>query len=92
MSPVPRPQVSAEQSGSDEQQQKVRSLIRQVDEAYARGEANYRKGKLPEAKVEFDRAVDLMLTSGLDIKGDSRLQEEFDGEVLQTAEAEEEID
>jgi membrane-bound lytic murein transglycosylase D len=78
MSPVPRPQVSAEQSGSDEQQQKVRSLIRQVDEAYARGEANYRKGKLPEAKVEFDRAVDLMLTSGIDIRSEARLQEEFE--------------
>jgi membrane-bound lytic murein transglycosylase D len=33
---------------------------------------------LPEAKDEFDRAVDLMLTSGLDIKGDAQLQDEFD--------------
>jgi len=33
---------------------------------------------LPDAKVEFDRAVDLMLSSGLDIKTDQRLQDEFD--------------
>jgi membrane-bound lytic murein transglycosylase D len=53
-------------------------LIQQVDDAYARGEADYHKGLLVEAKQEFDRAVDLMLTSGIDIKSDSQLQEEFD--------------
>jgi len=60
------------------QQQRVRVLIGQVEAAYSSGEQNYRKGKLPEAKVEFDRAVDLMLSSGLDIKSDEQLQEEFD--------------
>jgi membrane-bound lytic murein transglycosylase D len=60
------------------QEQRIRLLVQQVDQAYAFGEAAYRKGNLVEAKVEFDRAVDLMLTSGIDIKGDSRLQEEFD--------------
>jgi membrane-bound lytic murein transglycosylase D len=60
------------------EQQRVRLLIQQVEDAYALGEADYRKGKLPEAKQEFDRAVDLMLTSGLDIKSDAALQEEFD--------------
>jgi membrane-bound lytic murein transglycosylase D len=56
----------------------VRLLIRQVEETYARGEADYHKGRLPEAKQEFDRAVDLMLASGIDIKSDAELQEEFD--------------
>jgi len=60
------------------QEQRIRLLIQQVEQAYAYGEAAYRKGNLVEAKVEFDRAVDLMLTSGLDIKGDARLQDEFD--------------
>jgi membrane-bound lytic murein transglycosylase D len=60
------------------QQQRVRVLIPQVEEAYAQGQAAYRKGQLAEAKVDFDRAVDLMLTSGLDIKADSQLQDEFD--------------
>ncbi len=36
-----------------------------------RGDADYRKGMLAEAKVEFDRAVDLMLSSGIDIKSQS---------------------
>jgi len=59
-------------------EQRVRVLIQQVDDAYNRGEQDYRKGKLPEAKVEFDHAVDLMLLSGIDIKSNERLQEEFD--------------
>jgi membrane-bound lytic murein transglycosylase D len=60
------------------QQQRVRLLIQQVEQAYAQGQAAYRKGNLADAKTDFDRAVDLMLTSGLDIKADAQLQEEFD--------------
>ncbi len=56
----------------------MQQLIDQVEKAYADGEADYRKGHLPEAKAEFDRAVDLMLTSGLDIKSEPQLQDEFD--------------
>lgn len=32
---------------------------------------------LPEAKIQFDHAVDLMLTSGIDIKSDPALDDEF---------------
>jgi membrane-bound lytic murein transglycosylase D len=60
------------------QQQRVRQLIQQVDQAYAQGQTAYRKGDLVNAKVDFDRAVDLMLSSGIDIKADSQLQDEFD--------------
>ncbi|HEY1904044.1 MAG TPA: transglycosylase SLT domain-containing protein [Terracidiphilus sp.] len=59
-------------------QQHVRQLIQQVEQAYAQGQAAYKKGDLVTAKVDFDHAVDLMLTSGLDIKADSQLQDEFD--------------
>src|SRR5271170_6063194 len=69
-SPSPPPLTS--------QQQRVRLLIQQVEEAYAQGQAAYRKGQLADAKTDFDRAVDLMLTSGLDIKADCQLQDEFD--------------
>jgi membrane-bound lytic murein transglycosylase D len=77
--------VSASQAKAQEQaaqptveQRRVRLLIEQVESAYNLGEADYRKGRLLEAKQEFDRAVDLMLTSGIDIKNDSQLQAEFD--------------
>jgi membrane-bound lytic murein transglycosylase D len=60
------------------EQQRARQLIAQVEAAYAAGDADYRKGMLAEAKIQFDRAVDLMLSSGLDIKADPQLQDEFD--------------
>jgi membrane-bound lytic murein transglycosylase D len=60
------------------QQQRVHVLIQQVEQAYAQGQAAYRKGDLANAKIDFDRAVDLMLSSGFDIKADSQLQDEFD--------------
>ena len=56
----------------------MRLLIQQVEDAYAQGQAAYRKGKLADAKVQFDRAVDLMLVSRIDIKADPQLQDEFD--------------
>jgi membrane-bound lytic murein transglycosylase D len=59
-------------------QQRVALLIQQVEAAYSSGEAAYRKGRLPEAKSEFDRAVDLMLASGIDIKSTPQLQDELD--------------
>ena len=59
-------------------EQRVTVLIGQVEDAYKRGEQDYHKGKLPDAKAEFDRAVDLMLSSGMDIKSNERLQDEFD--------------
>ena len=60
------------------EQQRVSALIQQVEAAYARGDADYRKGMLTEAKAEFDRAVDLMLSSGIDIRSNPELQDELD--------------
>jgi membrane-bound lytic murein transglycosylase D len=77
--PQPAPQVSsgAPAQPSTAQQQRVRLLIAQVESAYATGDADYRKGMLADAKIQFDRAVDLMLSSGLDIKSDPELEDEF---------------
>jgi peptidoglycan lytic transglycosylase D len=75
---VQTPAPPAATGPSAAEQQRVRQLIQQVEAAYARGDADYRRGKLPEAKVQFDHAVDLMLTSGIDIRGDQKLSDEFD--------------
>ncbi|MGA8089508.1 MAG: transglycosylase SLT domain-containing protein [Terracidiphilus sp.] len=68
---APPPQPSASQ-------QRVQSLIQQVEKAYALGDAAYKRGNLPDARSNFDNAVDLMLTSGIDIKSTPALQDEFD--------------
>lgn len=79
---VTQVQPSATPAASNPQQAKqqarVQRLIDQVEKAYAAGDADYRKGRLPEAKVQFDHAIDLMLTSGIDIKSTPQLQDEFD--------------
>ena len=58
-------------------QQAVRQIVQQVEEAYALGQAAYHKGQLLEAKSQFDRAVDLLLTSPIPVKSDTQLQDEF---------------
>ena len=58
-------------------QQHSAQVIAQADRALASGQAHYRKGELAEAKADFDSAVDGMLASGLDIKADPQLEDEF---------------
>ena len=72
--PAPAPQPVLQQPVPD---RNVEQLINEVEKAYANGEAAYRKGRLTEAKAEFDRAVDLMLTTGLDVKNNPKLEDEF---------------
>jgi membrane-bound lytic murein transglycosylase D len=60
------------------EQRRVQQLIAQVERAFQSGQQHYRKGQLTEAKTDFDNSVDLMLSSGLDIRGDSQLSDEFD--------------
>jgi membrane-bound lytic murein transglycosylase D len=76
--PQPPQQAAPAPPPPSAEQPRVHDLIEQVEAAYARGDADYRKGLLAEAKVEFDRAVDLMLSSGIDIRGNQQLSDEFD--------------
>jgi membrane-bound lytic murein transglycosylase D len=75
---APAPAQPAAPVPAAQQQQRTRAVIKQVEQAYTQGQAAYRKGNLVDAKTDFDRAVDLMLTSGIDIKADQQLQDEFD--------------
>ena len=79
--PAPAPETAAPAApkpAAAAEQQQVRALIAQVEAAYAAGDAAYRKGQLSQAKNQFDRAVDLMLSSGLNIRTNSALSDEFD--------------
>ncbi|WP_254063669.1 transglycosylase SLT domain-containing protein [Granulicella sp. S190] len=57
---------------------KVQQLINSAEAAYRSGVDNYRSGHLDAARLDFDSAVDLMLTSGMDLKTDPQLADEFD--------------
>jgi membrane-bound lytic murein transglycosylase D len=56
----------------------IQAVIDAVEVAYQSGVANYHAGKLQAAKADFDRAVDLMLSSNFDLRNESQLRDEFD--------------
>src|SRR5579875_712431 len=76
----------APQSGLTPQQQadamaraqKIQSLIGRAENSYNSGVANYNANRLEAARADFDSAVDAMLSSGLDLKNDPQLSDEFE--------------
>ncbi len=58
--------------------QKVQALITKTEASYQSGVANYNANRLDAARQDFDTAVDTMLSSGMDLKNDPQLSEEFD--------------
>ena len=58
--------------------QKAQQLIQRAEDAYRSGVANYGAGRLEAARSDFDAAVDMMLTSGMDLKTDAQLSGEFE--------------
>jgi len=61
----------------------VADLIVKVEKEYQAGQDNYKAGHHEEARQNFDRAFDLLLSSNLEINSDPRLEREFD-QVLET--------
>lgn len=57
---------------------KVQQLVNTAEKSYRSGVDNYRAGHLDAARVDFDSAVDLLLTSGMDLKSDPQLSDEFE--------------
>lgn len=88
--PKPSPQSSPRQNSSGlnaapaapqtnpNQAAAVRQLITDVEGAYNTGLNNYRSGQIDAARASFDHAVDLMLSSPLDVRGTPELSNEFD--------------
>jgi membrane-bound lytic murein transglycosylase D len=75
----PQAQQSTAQSVQDAATAyKSQQLINRVEQTYRSGVDNYRAGHLEAARADFDSAVDLMLTSGLDLKGDPQLSDAFE--------------
>ena len=60
------------------QQQRVNQLIANAETSYASGLRNYRANRLDAARLDFDFAVDTMLGSGMDLKAEGPLADEFD--------------
>ncbi|WP_263383018.1 lytic transglycosylase domain-containing protein [Granulicella arctica] len=57
---------------------KAQGLINKAEASYRSGVDNYNGNRLDAARVDFDTAIDTMLTSGMDLKNDPQLADEFD--------------
>src|SRR6266576_2119407 len=77
------PQPSASDTTQAAKADPVDALIAQVEKEYQAGQENYKAGHQDEARKNFDRAFDLLLSSNLDVNSDPRLEREFD-RVLET--------
>jgi membrane-bound lytic murein transglycosylase D len=58
--------------------QKAQDLVNQAEASYKSGIDNYNANHLDAARLDFDAAVDLLLSSGLDLKNDPQLSDEFE--------------
>jgi membrane-bound lytic murein transglycosylase D len=81
--PSPTDAQAAEQSEAQDaadaaHAQQVLQLINQAEADYNAGVANYNANHLDAARADFDAAVDLMLSSGMDLKNDPQLADDFD--------------
>ena len=56
----------------------VPGIVADAEKAYQAGLAEYQAGHIDIARQNFDKAVDTLMQSAVDIKSDERLQQEFD--------------
>ena len=76
--PAPRSQAPAQTTDDATRAQRIRQLIANAETSYNSGVQNYRANRLDAARLDFDFAVDTMLTSGMDLKSEGPLADEFD--------------
>ena len=75
----PQGQVLVGQQNTGTQHAKqVQDLITRVEASYQSGITNYNANRLDAARLDFDFAVDTMLSSSMDLKNDPVLSDEFD--------------
>jgi membrane-bound lytic murein transglycosylase D len=71
-------QQTADAIAAAQHAQKVQALIDKSEASYKSGVANYNAHRLDAARQDFDFAVDTMLSSGMDLKNDPQLSDEFE--------------
>src|SRR5947209_13388133 len=75
--PAPNPQSSAA-PGQSSKSDPIANVIAEAEKAFLAGQEDYQAGHLDAARQDFDRAVDILMQSPVDIKSDDRLEQEFD--------------
>lgn len=70
--------LPAGQAAASATTQQAQELIRRAEASYRSGVNNYNGNRLDAARSDFDAAVDTMLSSGMDLKNDPQLSDEFE--------------
>ncbi len=73
--------AAAQAATPEDHAQQDRTLIAASKQAYDTGMSLYQAGEYQAAREDFDRAVDIFLTSGRDLKSDSVLNDAFEQRV-----------
>ncbi|MDX2034851.1 MAG: transglycosylase SLT domain-containing protein [Blastocatellia bacterium] len=55
----------------------LQRVIERSNSYFQSGEANFKDGNFDKARREYDRAIDIVLESGVDIRSDARLQQHY---------------
>lgn len=78
--PTQQPAVVSKpvQSSATQPTVTVPQIIARAETSYASGVRNYNANRLDAARQDFDYAVDSMMSSGVDIKSDPALSDEFE--------------
>ncbi|HZR28413.1 MAG TPA: LysM peptidoglycan-binding domain-containing protein [Terriglobales bacterium] len=84
--PVPAPKI--QEPPPAPKPDPVDAMVAAAEKEYQAGQANYAAGHLDAAKQNFDRAFDQLTQGPVDVKSDSRLQQEFDKIVEGTSQLE----
>ena len=71
-------QASSSGAHAVQSPQNAQQIIAKAQASYDSGVRNYQANHLDAARLDFDYAVDTMLTSGLDLKGDPEVSEQFE--------------
>lgn len=68
------PGVSAE---VQQRNSEIQKIMDRADERFQAGEEQFKKGDYQQARRAYDRAVDIILESGVDVRSDARLQQYY---------------
>ena len=71
-------ETAAPTAAEQQHAQQAQALINRAQASYASGVNNYNNNRLDAARADFDAAVDMMLSSGMDLKDDPQLSDAFD--------------
>jgi membrane-bound lytic murein transglycosylase D len=55
----------------------IQRVIDRSNNYFQSGEVNFKDGNFEKARREYDRAIDIVLEAGIDVRGDARLQQHY---------------